>query len=46
MDEITFTAAQKILGDKGRLVGQKPPLQLKEIWAIQTWPEAGIYVLG
>lgn len=35
MDKITVTAAQQIPWNKGKLVGQKPPLRLKEIWAIR-----------
>jgi integrase len=35
MDQIFATAAQHIPWNKGRLVGQKLPLKLREIWAIR-----------
>ena len=35
MDQATVTAAQQSPWNKGRLVGQKLPLRLKEIWAIR-----------
>jgi integrase len=35
MDEIPVTAVQQVPWNKGKLVGQKPPLRLKEIWAIR-----------
>jgi len=35
MDQAFATAAQHIPWNKGRLVGQKLPLRLKEIWAIR-----------
>jgi integrase len=35
MDQATATAACQIPWDKDRLVGQKQPLRLKEVWAIR-----------
>jgi hypothetical protein len=35
MDQAFATAAQHVPWNKGRLVGQKLPLRLKEIWAIR-----------
>ena len=35
MEQATTTAAQQFPWNKGRLVGQKLPLRLKEIWAIR-----------
>ena len=35
MDQVFATTAQHIPWNKGRLVGQKLPLRLKEIWAIR-----------
>jgi len=35
MDQTFTTAAQQVPWNKGRLVGQKLPLRLKEIWAIR-----------
>ncbi len=35
MDQAFATAAQHVPRNKGRLVGQKLPLRLKEIWAIR-----------
>ena len=35
MDQAIATAAQQSPWNKGRLVGQKLPLRLKEIWAIR-----------
>ena len=35
MDQATGTAAQHSPWNKDRLVGQKLPLRLKEIWAIR-----------
>lgn len=35
MDEVPVAAAQQVPWNKGKLVGQKPPLRLKEIWAIR-----------
>ena len=34
MDTTTITAARAMPWNKGKLLGQKPPLKLKEIWAI------------
>ena len=36
MDVITHTAHGQVPWNKGPLTGQKPPLKLKEIWAIRT----------
>jgi hypothetical protein len=33
MDTVTTTAGRAIPWNKGKLLGQKPPLKLKEIWA-------------
>jgi len=35
MDQAFATAAQHVPRNKGRLVGKKLPLRLKEIWAIR-----------
>src|SRR2546426_9037878 len=35
MDTTTTTAGRAIPWNKGKLLGQKPPLKLKEIWAIR-----------
>ena len=35
MDTTTWTAGRAIPWNKGKLLGQKPPLKLKEIWAIR-----------
>ena len=35
MDIATTTAGRAIPWNKGKLLGQKPPLKLKEIWAIR-----------
>jgi integrase len=35
MDALTLSASQRTPWNKGRLVGPKPPLKLKEIWAIR-----------
>jgi hypothetical protein len=35
MDQITYTVPQYRPWNKGKLVGQKAPLKLKEIWAIR-----------
>ena len=35
MDTTTQTAGRAISWNKGKLLGQKPPLKLKEIWAIR-----------
>jgi hypothetical protein len=35
MNLLTHEKATKAAWNKGKLVGQKPPLRLKEIWAIR-----------
>ena len=35
MDTVTTTTRRAIPWNKGKLLGQKPPLKLKEIWAIR-----------
>ena len=35
MDSITKTETRAVPWNKGKLLGQKPPLKLKEIWAIR-----------
>jgi len=35
MDTATNTAGRVTPWNKGKLLGQKPPLKLKEIWAIR-----------
>jgi hypothetical protein len=35
MDTATTIAGRSIPWNKGKLLGQKPPLKLKEIWAIR-----------
>ena len=36
-----FRRAKKAPWNKGKLVGQKPPLKLKEIWAIRIHLQIG-----
>ena len=36
MDQILAATPQRTPWNKGRLVGQKPPLKLRELWAIRT----------
>jgi hypothetical protein len=36
MDTANSPAVPRIPWNKGKLTGQKPPLKLKEIWAIRT----------
>lgn len=36
MDTIPNTNHARVPWNKGKLTGQKPPLKLKEIWAIRT----------
>ena len=33
---ITHSPQKHVAWNKGKLLGQKPPLQLKEVWAIRT----------
>lgn len=33
------STSQKICWNKGKLVGQKRPLKLEEIWSIRIWLE-------
>ena len=35
MDTTTQSAGRAVPWNKGKLLGQKPPLKLKEIWAIR-----------
>ena len=35
MDEYVSLRQQRVPSNKGKLIGQKPPLKLKEIWAIR-----------
>src|SRR6266513_4638065 len=35
MDSITKTKARAVPLNKGKLLGQKPPLKLREVWAIR-----------
>ena len=37
MDASTKTTGRVTPWNKGKLLGQKPPLKLKEIWAIRIW---------
>jgi len=41
MDQIIHAATQHIPWNKGKLVGQKAPLKLEEIWAIRTCTQLG-----
>jgi hypothetical protein len=41
MDQSTHVALRKIPYNKGKLVGQKAPLKLKDIWAIQVQLQIG-----
>jgi hypothetical protein len=36
METLKSSGAQRVPWNKGRLTGQKPPLKLREIWAIRT----------
>jgi hypothetical protein len=35
-DEPTSGTTPKVAGNKGKLLGSKPPLQTKHVWAIRT----------
>lgn len=37
MDTVLNTSARLSPWNKGKLLGQKPPLKLKKIWAIRIW---------
>jgi len=41
MDQSTYVALRKIPWNKGKLVGQKAPLKLKDIWAIRVRLQIG-----
>ena len=41
MDQSTHAALRKIPWNKGKLVGQKAPLKLKDIWAIRVRLQIG-----
>jgi hypothetical protein len=41
MDQSTHVATRKIPWNKGKLVGQKAPLKLKDIWAIRVRLQIG-----
>lgn len=36
MEPLNSSGARRVSWNKGRLTGQKPPLKLREIWAIRT----------
>ena len=36
METLNSSSGGRIAWNKGRLTGQKPPLKLREIWAIRT----------
>jgi hypothetical protein len=36
MESINYTAVRHVPWNKGKLVGQKAPLKLREIWAIRV----------
>lgn len=36
METLNSSSAHRVPWNKGRLTGQKPPLKLREIWAIRT----------
>ncbi len=36
MDTLPYEPQTKIPWNKGKIVGQKPALKLKEVWAIRT----------
>lgn len=36
METLNSSGARRVSWNKGRLTGQKPPLKLREIWAIRT----------
>ena len=36
METLNSFSARRVPWNKGRLTGQKPPLKLREIWAIRT----------
>ncbi len=41
MEQLTHAAARHIPWNKGKLVGQKAPLKLKDIWAIRVRLQIG-----
>ena len=41
MDQSIHVATRKTPWNKGKLVGQKPPLKLKDIWAIRVRLQIG-----
>ncbi len=41
MEQLTHVASQRIPRNKGKLVGQKAPLKLKDIWAIRVRLQIG-----
>ena len=41
MEQITCAATQRVPWNKGKLVGQKAPLKLKDIWAIRVRLQIG-----
>ena len=41
MDQSIYVAAEKTQWNKGRLVGQKAPLRLKDIWVIRVRLQIG-----
>ena len=41
MEQSAHAALQRIPWDKGKLVGQKAPLKLKDIWAIRVRLQIG-----
>jgi len=41
MDQTTHAALRKIPWNKGKLVGQKAPLKLKDIWAMRVRLQIG-----
>jgi hypothetical protein len=41
MDQLTHVAMRKTPWNKGKLVGQKAPLKLKDIWAIRVRLQIG-----
>ena len=41
MDTVTKTAGRAVPWNKGKLLGQKPPLKLKKIWAIRIRLQLG-----
>jgi hypothetical protein len=45
MEQFIHAASQRVPWNKGKLVGQKAPLKLKDIWAIRVRLSSVTYLL-